>query len=71
MRKGKGDATVTSTAQTLKGKVIKVDALCLRRMDKRSKSLTIAVNNGLEGSYERINAIDDWRVSIEADPILE
>jgi hypothetical protein len=50
LRKGKVDARVTSTAQTLKGKVIKVDAVFLRRIDKRSKRLTIAINNGLERS---------------------
>jgi hypothetical protein len=38
---------VTSTAKHLKGKVIKTNAVFLRRMDKRSKSLTIAINDGL------------------------
>jgi len=60
---------VTSTAKHLKGKVIRTNAVFLRRMDKRSKSLTIAINDGLERSDGRINAIDDWRVSIESDPI--
>jgi hypothetical protein len=43
---------VTSTAKHLKGKVIKTDAVFLCRTDKRSKSLTIATNNGLERSDE-------------------
>lgn len=36
---------LTCTAKHLKGKVIVPNTVPLRRMDERSKSLTIAVNN--------------------------
>jgi len=50
MRQGKGNARGDLHGQTSEGKVIKTNAVFLRPMDKRSKSLTIATNDGLERS---------------------